>query len=655
MLTPGTRFGPYEISATLGSGGMGEVYRATDTRLRRDVALKVLKSDVGTDAERLRRMEQEALATAALNHPNIVAVYDVGSEEGRPYVVAELLEGEVLRQRLERGALPVRKAVDLGVQLANGLAAAHQKSITHRDLKPENLFITRDGRLKILDFGLAKVTSPLPPAGAMVSTGLPGTEPGLVMGTIGYMAPEQLRGQPIDHRSDIFSTGAVLYEMLSGERAFRGDSPADTVSAILHQDPASLTTSARHIPPALQRIVDRCLEKDPNERFYSAHDLGIALEAMTGSGTAGSELSAALPRRRINIGWAAAVLSLAAAGMAIAWGISQRAPEADRQLIRFAVNLPPGATFVDTEASLPVLQLALSPDGEHLAFVAKHTGSQSMIWVRRLDALDGAPLAGTEGGMYPFWSPDSRSLGFFAADKIKRVDLAGGRLQTLGDAVSPRGGAWNSQGTIIFGAGLSGTGSRAGLFRVAATGGELEKATTLDLPHGEASHRWPQFLPDGEHFLFHVRSDQPGRRGLFLGSLDGTPARLLFENAEGGIYVPPGYLLFLRDRVLAAVRWNGSSLSAEGDPVAIAQDVSPSSISYRHSARRRTGFWPLVTGRRHGASRRGSSAADRGLGPLAPSTITSISVSRRMSALSPCPAPSRRAADPTSGCSIAAQ
>src|SRR5580700_6860355 len=293
-LTSGTRLGPYEIVSPLGAGGMGEVYKARDTRLKREVAIKVLPPAFSLDADRLRRFEQEALATAALNHPNILAVFDVGTHEGAPYLVSELLEGETLREQLGRGKMAVRKAIDYGVQVARGLASAHEKGIVHRDLKPENLFVTKDGRVKILDFGLAKLTQPQSGSDSKAPTIGGETEPGAVMGTVGYMSPEQVRGKKSDHRTDIFSFGAILYEMLAGKRAFQKTTSADTMSAILNEDPASVSQVMANIPPALQRVVHRCLEKNPEQRFQSASDLAFALDAL--SETSGYGSAAAIPK-----------------------------------------------------------------------------------------------------------------------------------------------------------------------------------------------------------------------------------------------------------------------------------------------------------------------------------------------------------------------
>nr|MBA3298252.1 serine/threonine protein kinase [Acidobacteriota bacterium] len=377
-----TCLGRYEIRAKVGEGGMGEVYRATDSRLGRDVAIKVLPVAFSTDVERLRRFEQEAQAAGALNHPNILAIYDVNTHDGAPYVVSELLEGETLRERLTSAALPARKAIDYALQIAHGLAAAHEKGIIHRDLKPENLFVTRDGRLKILDFGLAKLIEPgFESAGP---TGVPTrevhTEPGAVMGTVGYMSPEQVRGHSVDHRSDIFSFGAVLYEMLSGRRAFRGDSSADTVSAILKEDPPELSETNKNINPGLERVVRRCLEKNREQRFHSASDLAFALEALSGTQvSSGTTIEAAVAatdatwvrRARLNrLGWIAAALFLLST-LALA-ALHFRRAEPLPETMRFSLPVPEKGGYGDG--------LALAPDGRSVAFVAIGGGGVTSLW-----------------------------------------------------------------------------------------------------------------------------------------------------------------------------------------------------------------------------------------------------------------------------------
>ena len=386
-IAAGTRFNHYEILAPLGAGGMGEVYRAKDTRLDREVAIKVLPADFATDADRLRRFEQEARATSALNHPNILTVYDIGTHEGQPYIVAELLEGEELRAQMEDGAIAPKKAIEYAQQIASGLAAAHAKGITHRDLKPENLFVTKDERVKILDFGLAKLRpQPAISAGSEVQTQKKITDPGTVMGTVGYMSPEQVRGQDVDHRSDIFSFGLILYEMLSGQRPFTGESMADVMSAILKEEPPELSESNAKISPALDRIVRRCLEKKPERRFQSASDLGFALEALSTPSSSGANrteaaqaLAASTARLggwREHLGWLVAA-ALLLATLAFAWIALRRAPAESRANYTYL----PWPASVSGDNGSPVF----SPDGRRIAFTAVTEGTNH-IWLYSLDA-----------------------------------------------------------------------------------------------------------------------------------------------------------------------------------------------------------------------------------------------------------------------------
>ena len=581
-LAPGARLGPYENIAAIGAGGMGEVYRAHDSRLERDVAIKVLPAGLSLDAERLQRFEQEARAAAALNHPNILGVHDIGQNPSTgsgqataPYIVTELLEGETLRDRLTQGPVPARKAIEYAIQIAHGLAAAHERGIVHRDLKPENIFITTDGRVKILDFGLAKLTqSDVGLAGASnLPTTPPQTQDGLVLGTIGYMAPEQVRGSPVSHLADVFAFGAVLYEMLSGQRAFHGATTADTMTAILKEDPQDLPIVDRHIPPALARIVDRCLEKSAVARFHSMHDLAIALETLSSYSEAMPTVAAGKTpagRWRERLAWVAAGLLLVTT-VAVSL-LYLRALSTETPRIQFAVSPPPNVTFSTGGGgggvrgggqAVPVL----SPDGRRIVFSGLRAG-QALLWVRDMDALEARPLAGTESpaGSY-FWSPDSRTIGFFAGGKLKTIDASGGPVQTLCNAPGSLGGTWNSDGVIVFAGG--------GLFRVPAAGGQPIPLTKPDATRGETSHRLPFFLPDGRHFLFAAAPTNT----VWVGSLDKSePTKVM--TADSQARYSSGYLLFVRQGTLMAQPFDTKRLTPVGDATPIVEQVLQAQPGY---------------------------------------------------------------------------
>ena len=554
---------------------MGEVYRAYDPTMHREVAIKVLPPTLSADRERLVRFEQEAQAAGALNHPNILIIHYIDTHDGAPYIVSELLEGGTLRERMGGAAMSPRKAIDFALQIAHGLAAAHEKGIVHRDLKPENVFITKDGRVKILDFGLAKLAAT--GDGAQPQTEIPtrrvDTDPGVVMGTIGYMSPEQVRGKPADHRSDIFSFGAILYEMLSGRRAFRGESTADTISAILREDPPDLSTTNRGVNPALERIVNHCLEKNPEERFNSARDLAFALEALSGGGDSAStravdvaETTSQVATRRTSwsyLGWIAAAVLLALTLVFGALYFRRATPRAET--IRFQLLAPEKTTFAES--------LALSPDGRKLAYVARGSSGRT-LWMRSLDSIDARELEGTEGAEFPFWSPDSRYLGFFAANKLKKIDSTGGRPQILAEAsADPRGAAWGTDGTILFAPNFT-----TQLFKVPASGGAVEAATQFDQSREDTSHRWPAFLPDGRHFLYFARSKKRELEGIFVGSLDSKHVRFLFNSNLLAAYTPTsdgkaGYLLLMRESALMAQPFEPNRLELSGEPFIVAEGV----------------------------------------------------------------------------------
>ena len=571
MIQAGTKLGRYEIRSKIGAGGMGEVYRARDMELGRDVAIKVLPSSFSLDATRLQRFQQEACAAGALNHPNVLIVHDIGACEGAPYVVSELLEGETLRKRI--GGTPVgqRRAIDYALQIANGLAAAHGKGIIHRDLKPDNIFITDDGRLKLLDFGLAKLTQV---DGHEAQTDIPtrrvDTDPGVVMGTVGYMSPEQLKGRSVDQRSDIFSFGAILYEMLSGRRAFHRESVAETMSAILKEDPPELSDTNKTISPALERIVNHCLAKNREERFHSAHDIAFALEALSGSTTSSeTTMAATLPaaRRlgRYSLPWiiAGAAVLLAAA---FAWAYFRRTSSSEvTEATRFIIPMP--------DKGLVIGPPVISPDGRRIVYRLNTDDGKELLWLRALDSFDSRPLAGTEGAVQPFWSPDSRSIGFFANTKLKRIDISGGAAQPLCDAPSNVSGAWSRDGTIIFSRGVA-----SGLYRVNSAGGTPIQLTYVDASRNEIEHIWPYFLPDSRHFIYLVRNAQPENSSIYVGSLDSKETKSVLQVHSSTVYVPPGYLLFVRENTLMAQAFDADALELKGEAFPVAEQASRNPI-----------------------------------------------------------------------------
>ena len=578
-LAPGARLGPYEIVAPLGAGGMGEVYRARDSRLDRDVAVKVLPADVADDASRLARFEREAKAIAALSHPNILAIYDVGHELSTAYVVTELLEGETLRERIVAGALPVRKAIEYGAQVADGLAAAHEKGIVHRDLKPENIFITRDDRAKLLDFGLAK-TAPAPPA-IGGETGRPESptitavsDPRLVVGTVGYMAPEQVRAHPVDHRADIFAFGATLYEMVTGRRAFHGATSADTMTAVLDRDVAPMILpDGSLLPPALERVVLRCLEKNPAARFQSTTDLAFALRAPSTTSQAAAASSAtavAAPRRRR---WAVVVLAFLA-GLTAATTLLLLAPRPgsarSHNVVRFAFDVP---------ASRAVGTLALSPDGTHLAYDGFENGV-GRLFVRAFDQAADVALGGTDGAESPFFSPDGAWIAFFTGNRLNKVPAAGGNVETICampaqvmEAASPTrstlgaSGTWSPDGAIVFSAGGS------GLWRV-APGSAPAPLTTLDSRQGDLGHAWPDLLPDGRTMLFSIWTGMTFDAAPIAVSPGGAAGRqVIVKNGLAPRYLDTGHLLYAAEGSLVAVPFDARTRQVSGAGVPIGESI----------------------------------------------------------------------------------
>jgi serine/threonine protein kinase/Tol biopolymer transport system component len=577
-LRPGGRLGPYEILASLGAGGMGEVYRARDPRLQRDVALKVLPEDAAADPERRRRFETEARAVAALNHPHILAVHDVGTDGDVSYVVFELVEGETLRQRLTRETLPPRKAVEHTIQLCRGLAAAHARDILHRDLKPENVILTRDGSLKILDFGLAKlVPGPEEAEGTEFPTD---TRPGTLLGTVGYLSPEQAKGRPADERSDVFAVGVVLYEMLSGQRPFRGDTHAEAVAAVLKEDAPDLVSPSGPVPPALHRIVRRCLEKDPEDRFQSARDLGFALDAL--SGTSGeSELGAEAPRwprtRRRRTILAVGALAVAALLAGVLADRMWLPPRDGRQapVLRSQLDLTSDRPLFGTRQNHPIrTELALSPDGSLLVWTARARDHEAALHVRQLETGEVAHIEEAGDSAQPFFSPDGRWIGFLTYDgpqqfRLRKVPVEGGLAVDLAELTEdPMGASWAPDGKIYLGS------EKGGLQWVPSEGGALREITTRDSTR-ESGYRLPRVLPGGRALLF---TTMPHVFGLMARveavSLEDGERKVVVEDAADGRYLPTGHLVFVRQGVLMAAPFDPTRLELLAPPIPVVEGIS---------------------------------------------------------------------------------
>jgi Tol biopolymer transport system component/predicted Ser/Thr protein kinase len=571
-LAAGSRLGPYEILAPLGAGGMGEVYKARDTRLGREVAIKVLPSHLSDDPDLKARFEREARAISQLTHPHICTLHDIGSENGVDFLVMELLDGQSLADRLEKGALPTEQVLKFGVEIADALDRAHRAGIVHRDLKPGNIMLTKSG-VKLLDFGLAKMAaadrapSDLSSLPTELSPSRPLTEKGTVMGTFQYMAPEQLEGKDADARTDIFSFGCVLYEMATGKKAFTGLSQASLVTSIMSKEPEPISAVAPMAPPALDRLVRTCLAKDAEDRWQSARDVRNELVwiAQAGSQAGVAAPVAARRKSRERLAWLfAAAAGVAALAVAAAY---LRLAFVPLRVLQASILPPEKSTFsfAGDNAGPPTL----SPDGKNLAFVAAGEG-RPMLYVRALDSVKATPLPGTEGAVFPFWSPDGRSLGFFADKKLKRIEVsAGGTAATICDAPNARGGAWNRDGVILFT-----PETRQAIFRVSASGGAPEQVTKID-PASHTTHRWPVFLPDGKHFLYFAgtHNDVRGEKAaIYFASIDGKENRRLVHTLAGALY-SSGYLLYLRENTLLAQPMDPSTGRLLGDPAPAAEGV----------------------------------------------------------------------------------
>lgn len=562
-LAPGTQLGPYEIMASLGAGGMGEVYRARDTRLERTVAIKILPAHLSSDPVRKLRFEREAKAISGLNHPNICGLYDVGHQDGMDYLIMECAEGETLARRLEDGPLPLEQVLKFGMQIADALDKAHRNRVVHRDLKPNNIMLTPTGA-KLLDFGLAKPTARLVSATTLsdvVAQQTPLTAEGFLVGTFQYMSPEQVEGKELDARSDIFSFGAVLYEALTGRRAFQGNSQFSVASAILEKEPEPISSLQPLTPPAFVHAVRRCLAKNPEERWQTARDLTLELKWIA-EGTAQTvQAAASVPAPRWKwerASWllAATFFLLAMGAGAAWWQVSNRRPH---------------PMFFQTSVPFAANDLALSPDGRTLAMVAYSPQANNyVLWTYEVGGRRGSSIDGTQGASYPFWSPDGKSIGFFADGKLKKVDVAGGQAQVLCDAPNGRGGTWNRHGVIVFTPDGFG-----GLFRVSSSGGSPVGMTKPDTSRFETSHRWAVFLPDGKHFLYLAANftGQSENSAIFLGSLDSQEKRLLVNTRANAAYADPGYLLYMRDKTLVAQPFDLRRFVLRGEPHALDDEV----------------------------------------------------------------------------------
>jgi Tol biopolymer transport system component len=576
-LAVGTRLGPYEILAPIGAGGMGEVYRGRDTRLDRTVAIKVLPAELSSSPELRDRFEREARTISQLSHPHICALHDIGREGEADFLVMEYLEGETLADRLSKGALPFEQVCRYGAEIAQALGAAHAAGVVHRDLKPGNVMLTKSG-VKLLDFGLAKALAPAAPVDTLTSAPTRAkdlTTQGTILGTVPYMAPEQLEGKQVDARTDIFALGSVLYEMATGRKAFTGSSQAALISSILSSEPPPVSSLQPMSPPAFDRLVKTCLAKNPTERWQSAHDVGLQLQTIGDRASLPHAEGAAAPKRLSArwLPWAIAAVGVAIAAAAL---LRPRAPRFPAALVRFSVAPPEHGTFGYTvEASF----LAVSPDGSRIGYVASDPQGGQRIWVRSLSALEARPIPGTEGASSLFWSPDGRSIGFFAGPKLKRIDLAGGAAVLICDVPAGLGksGTWGKGGDILF-AGIQ----SPAIYRVSSSGGEPAEVLRVDPARGELRTLFPWFLPDGERFLYLLRLRE--NTGNLMLAEPGKKPRALMPMVSAVQYCDPGYLVFCREGTLLGQRFDWKAGRLSGEPFPIAEHVryvlEPSSAAF---------------------------------------------------------------------------
>jgi len=563
-LTPGQKLGPYEIIEQAGAGGMGEVFKAKDTRLDRTVAIKTLPATVAANADLKQRFEREAKTISSLNHPNICTLYDIGSEEGIDYIVMEYIEGETLSDRIKRGPIAIDEVLRLAGQIADALDKAHGQGLIHRDLKPSNVMLTSTGA-KLLDFGLAKlqITDGHVEGAATITQTTPLTGTGTILGTLQYMSPEQLEGKEVDARSDIFAFGALLYEMSTGKRAFEGGSQASLIARILEREPISVSSINPMTPPAFERLVKKCLNKDPESRWQSARDLADELRWISQSSSSAIGLPAAISHRRkqrSRLAWAGfALAGLIAATFAFLW-FTRPIPE--DPVTRFNVTTSTNLS----EVTWP----RLSPDGKNIAFLANNEQGQQMIWIRPMNSLDAYPLAGTEGAGRPFWSPDSKYLGFISGRKqMKKISVSGGPAQIICDSQGGSDGSWGHANLIIYDGGGGDS-----IRMVPASGGTPIGVTKIDREKGETGNAWPWFLPDGKHFLYLAgRSTQGANYMLKVGDVESDDVVELFPVDARVEYSKQGYIVFFKDNILQARKFNPESLELAGENIPITDKI----------------------------------------------------------------------------------
>jgi serine/threonine protein kinase len=573
-MTPGTKLGPYEILSPLGAGGMGKVYRARDTRLDRTVAIKVLPEAFTHDSARMARFSREAKLLAALNHPNIASIYGLEDSGSTHALVMELAEGPTLADRIKQGPLPIEDVLKIARQIADALEYAHEKGIIHRDLKPANVKVAADDTVKILDFGLAKAMETELSAAELANSptiSRMATQAGVLLGTAAYMSPEQAKGKPVDRRADIWAFGCVLYEMLTGKKAFDGEAVTDTLAAILTKEPDwTLLPSAT--PARVRVLLQRCLQKDSKQRLRDIGDARISLdEVLSGAPESAPSLVAAPPVWRRALTWVVVALAIGFAVFAWAPWRSATMP-GPTDTMRLLIPLP-------DNLALSSGSFAVSPDGRQLALAAVGSDGVQRLWVRSLDSLETRPLSGSESTNSPpfFWSPDSRFIAFDAGGKLKKIAISGGPAESICDVnATVVGGSWNRDGVIIFGSNVT------GLKRVSSAGGSASPLTVLDTSRQEIRHSMPMFLPDGRHFIYLRRSNTPEKSGIYIGSLDAKPeeqsSKLLVASLYGAVHVPSadpdsGELLFVQDGVLQARRFDARRLKLAGDPVPLAEGL----------------------------------------------------------------------------------